>query len=630
MTAQSLARASTFGVVRSRGRVLFACCAVLSAAIASPSTSQAVHRDGPSGRDLLERGWYDRPDPAFTGIRDGFQSSASLAGWRAARVPIAANAGDFSPASYTGFVHWYRNDFTRPRGGRGVSWTVRFESVNFRATVWLNGRLLGKHVGAYLPFELPANGTRAGVNHLVIRVDSRRGPDDIPPLSNRADGAFEGGWWNYNGILREVYVRKVKRLDIRYALVRPVLRCRSCPATVRIDARVANVTGRALRARVRGTFGARALRFRAARIPRRGTRSFRAHLRIRDPKLWEPGRPFLYSVRLRAVDNHGRAAQRYQVHTGIRSLRVNRLGRIELNGREVNLRGAAIHEDSLDRGAALTTAQMNQTFENLSDLGATVTRAHYPLSPYELALADRRGILVWSEIPVYRMKSTLFNRPSIRNRALRMLREEILRDYDHPSVMVWSLGNENASRPKRGLQRYIREAAGLARRLDPARLTGIAVSGYPTVEKQGIYTKVDVIGLNDYFGWYPGPAGSIADRSGLGGYLNRMHSDYPHQAFMITEVGAEANRHGPATEKGTYEFQSDFLAYQLAVLASKPFINGAIVWALHDFRVKPGWAGGNPLPHPPVNEKGLIDDTGFRKPAFDTVRRIFGATKPFR
>jgi beta-glucuronidase len=99
---------------------------------------------------------------------------------------------------------------------------------------------------------------------------------------------------------------------------------------------------------------------------------------------------------------------------------------------------------------------------------------------------------------------------------------------------------------------------------------------------------------------------------------------------MVTEVGAEANRHGPVEEKGTYEFQADFLAYHLNAIASKPFINGAIVWALHDFRVKPGWAGGNPLPHPPVNEKGLIDDTDFRKPAFDTVRNIFVATAPFR
>jgi beta-glucuronidase len=259
-----------------------------------------------------------------------------------------------------------------------------------------------------------------------------------------------------------------------------------------------------------------------------------------------------------------------------------------------------------------------------------MTRAHYPLHPYELELADRYGILVWSEIPVYRMKSKLFNIKEVRDKALRMLRQEIARDYNHPAVMVWSIGNENSSRPKRGLQRFITRAARIAKRMDPTRLIGIAISGFPTVEKQRIYLKLDVIGINDYFGWYGGPRESIADRGALPGYLDRMHSDYPHQAFVVTEFGAEANRHGPPTEKGTYEFQADFLAYHLGVFASRPFVNGAIVWTLHDFRVKPGWTGGDPLPHPPVNEKGLIDDAGFRKPAFYVVRKVFRATGPFR
>jgi beta-glucuronidase len=615
--------------VRSSARVLLGCGAVALAvtAFASPA---AAYRDGPSGLHLLRTGWYERPDPGFTGIRDGFPTAVSLSGWRPATVPIAANAGDFSATSYLGFVHWYRSDFKLPRGRRGAGWAVRFESVNHRATVWLNGRRIGKHVGAYLPFELVARGVRKGTNRLVVRVDSRRRPDDIPPLSNRADGAFEGGWWNYNGILREVYLREVSRLDMRNVLVRPGLRCRRCPATVSVDVQVSNLSARAQRAGVFGTFGGRPLRFRGARLGPHRAKTFRARLRIRHARLWEPGRPRLYKVKAWIVDGGGRTLQRYSAHTGIRSLKVDRRGRIRLNGRQISLRGAAIHEDSLERGAALTTAQMKQTFKNLRDLGATITRAHYPLSPYELELADRYGIVVWAEIPVYRMKSTLFNRRAIRLRALGMLRREILRDYNHPSVMVWSLGNENASRPKRGLKRYIREGAGLARELDPTRLVGIAVSAYPTVEKQPIYTKLDVIGLNDYFGWYPGPAGSIADRGGLGGYLNRVHSDYPHQAFMVTEFGAEANRHGPVTEKGTYEFQSDFLAYHLGVIGSKPFIGAAIVWALHDFRVKPGWTGGDPLPHPPVNEKGLIDDSGFRKPAFDVVRKLFARTKPLR
>jgi beta-glucuronidase len=135
--------------------------------------------------------------------------------------------------------------------------------------------------------------------------------------------------------------------------------------------------------------------------------------------------------------------------------------------------------------------------------------------------------------------------------------------------------------------------------------------------------------VNDYFGWYPGPGGSIANRAALGPYLDRLHRDYPRQALFVTEVGAEANREGPPTEKGTYAFQQDFLAYHLNVITGKPFVNGALVWILRDFRVKPRYSGGNPQPDPPMNEKGLVDLTGARKPAFETVKRLFaGGTNP--
>ena len=586
--------------------------------------------EGPSGHYLLDGAWHERPEPADPALRDSLPGSTSLDGWRAVSAPVAINAGDFSEASYTGSVHWYRKDSRLPRARGGWRWPLRFESVSHRASVWLNGRRLGSHVGAYLPFELPARTIHRGVNRLVLRVDNRRGPEDIPPLSRRETGTFEGGWWNYNGILREVYLRKVRRLDFAHAFARPPLRCRRGAAAVAIDVRVRNVTRRPQIARVAGWFGDQAVRLGTRRIRAGGSTRLRTRLRIRNPRLWEPGRPRLYRMLLFLIDGRGRVVQRYRARPGIRSLKVNRRGRVVLNGRTVDLRGAAFHEDTADRGAALTREQIRHMFRNLRALGATVTRAHYPVSPYALELADRYGILVWSEIPVYRMESTLFNVPGIRARALRMLRQTITRDYNHPSVMVWSLGNENASRPKRGLRRYIRVATRTARRMDPTRLVGLAISGYPTVERQPIYGRLDVIGINDYFGWYPGPADTIADPSRLDAYLDRLHADYPSKALMITEVGAEANRHGPATEKGTYEFQSDFLDYHLGVYARKPFISAAIVWTLQDFRVKPGWSGGNPLPHPPVNEKGLIDDQGFRKPAFAVVQRVFGSTGPFR
>jgi beta-glucuronidase len=139
---------------------------------------------------------------------------------------------------------------------------------------------------------------------------------------------------------------------------------------------------------------------------------------------------------------------------------------------------------------------------------------------------------------------------------------------------------------------------------------------------------VDALGVNDYFGWYRGafpplPETTSAD---LGRYLDTLHRQQPHAALFVTEFGAEANRDGPESQKGTYAFQTRFLADHLAIDDSRPFLSGAMIWALRDFRVIPGWAGGNPFPDPPYNHKGLLDLQGRPKPAYFEVRRLFKAT----
>lgn len=590
----------------------------------------ALYREGPSGRFLLDGKWYGRPDPQDNGIQQGLPAQTATSGWSATRIPEASNAGDFSVESYTGQVHWYRKDFKLPPGGTpGDQYVLRFESVNYRAKVWLNGKPIGFNVGGYLPFELRAKRIKEGVNRLVVRVDSKRKRFDIPPLSQRESGLFEGGWWNYNGILREVYLRRVESLDAEEVFAEPTVKCRkpsACRATVSVQVKVRNHQRRGRRASVTGTFGDQSLNFkRARRVAGRGFQVFRSRIKVRSPRLWTPEHPNLYRLNLDLQDG-GSVVQTYNAYPGLRSWRVSGLGRIQLNGRDVNLRGASIHEDNFRTGAALSHGHIDRLFTYLKQVGANMTRSHYPLNPYALELADRKGIVMWSEIPVYRMSSSLFNSPTIVAKALRMLRTEIVRDFNHPSIAVWSLGNELPSRPKLGQRNFITRADRMAEEVDPSRLTGIAISGYPTVGKQSIYLKLNVIGVNDYFGWYDGPRGTIADPAGLSGYLNRLHSDYPNQAFVITEFGAEANRDGQPTEKGTYQFQQNFLKYHLDVFSSKPFVNGALVWNLTDFRVKPFWDGGNPQPNPPINQKGLIDDYGHFKPSFFTVKQEFEKT----
>jgi beta-glucuronidase len=176
---------------------------------------------------------------------------------------------------------------------------------------------------------------------------------------------------------------------------------------------------------------------------------------------------------------------------------------------------------------------------------------------------------------------------------------------------------------------YLKKGARAAHRLDPTRPVGLAFAGYVTAPCPASgYDVLQVLGVNDYFGWYTGPAGQIFDRTRLPAYLDHLRACYPKQALMVTEFGAEANRDGPPEEKGTFAYQQDFVNYHLGVFATKPWLSGAIYWALDEFWVRPGWDGGDPRPQSPVFQKGLISYDGVPKPAFADVQRWYKQTPP--
>jgi beta-glucuronidase len=594
------------------------------AAVYTPKPKVLYH-DGHSGRYLMDGSWYFRSDPLDQGLAQGFERQASLTGWTPVTVPNAWNATDLSDASQRGGVGWYRTDFRAPKTGRGVSWVVRFESVNYRARVYLNGQQIGSHEGAYLPFEVPADKIRTrGVNHLVVRVDSRRTETDLPPLIDQDNGTPGGGWWNYSGILREVYLRKVDRVDISDFLAQPRLPCRACPATVLLRVTLQNVGSHKQQVVFHASVGGLAGHFRPVTIPGHRTRAVEAKVRIDNPRLWEPGDPQLYAVHA-AATIRGRTVGGWLAHIGVRSIKV-RDGRLLINGVPTTLRGASVHEESVadGHGGALTPADQKSMFQQLLDLGATITRVHYPLPPAVLEMADRAGVLVWDEVPVYRLGEDQLKLHSVQDKALADVRDMIARDQNHPSVLTWAIGNELPSRPDVGQEEYIKRAHALIKSMDDTRLIATDIAGYPSIPKQEIFAKYfTALGINDYFGWYPGPGGQLVDRGATGAYFDQMHQFYPRTALFVTEYGAESNHDGPVDEKGTYEFQTDWTEYQNQVFDQHPFINGAIAWILRDFKVRPGWDGGNPSPQPPYNQKGVEDQNGNKKPVFDVLARIY-------
>ncbi|MGI8902621.1 MAG: glycoside hydrolase family 2 protein [Solirubrobacteraceae bacterium] len=594
---------------------------------ATPPTAGALYHDGQSGRYLLGGAWLYRADRGDVGVAQGWwRGGDATDGFAPITVPNSYNARDFSTTSMHGYVGWYRKDFTLPAGAfarnvraRDRHWIVRFESVNYRATVWLNGHQIGTHAGAFLPFEIDLTGLHGGLNRLIVRVDDRRSGSDLPPGPG-------GGWWNFGGILREVYLRAVQRADLKLVQVRPLLPCRSCAAAIHEQALVRNVTAAPQTVHLKGLYGTVPLDFGVRRIPPHGTWTARSSITIAHPRLWAPDHPTLYHASLTLSDLHGTVLGGYVTDSGVRSITVTSDGRLELNGRLLNLRGVNLHEQDLKLGAALDPAHLRSLVGWAKAAHAGVIRSHYPLNPEIEELADHDGILIWSEIPVYQVQSGYLAQPQVLARAHAMLRSNILTNQNHPSVLLWSIANELATPADDSETSYIAGAAALAHQLDPTRPVSMAIDDFPGVACQPAYAPLDLLGFNEYFGWFDAGGGTTDDRAALSPFLDSLRKCYPTKPLMVTEFGFEANRHGPVEERGTYEFQANAIAYHLRVMASKRWLSGAIYFALQNFAARPGWGGGDPRPDPPFVQKGLVDLLGNFTPAYPIMRSIYGST----
>lgn len=564
-------------------------------------------KTGAVGRVALDGRWGVAMDPS--GTKD--LATGDFTG-RSVRLPFVPNArritGRAGERSFQGSVAWYRTTLKVPKTGR---YALRFESVNHRADVFVDGRRVGGHTGVYLPFEVRPKLTAGKRHTLVVRADWR------DPDAMKASG-WHRAWFNFGGINREVTIRPVRGPEVASASV--ATRLEGSSARVSVGA---TVTGKG---KVTGT-----LRRGRTTVPLTFTGG-RATATIERPALWSPAAPRLYDLELRVG---GRPSWRGRV--GLREVR--RDGRrMLLNGRELRLRGASLHEDVRGRGDGLRPADERAIVSELEDLGSNATRAQHPLAPSLMEKLDAAGILVWMGVgPVDAPGAWTSRGPRLVEQARDRVRASLAQLQTHPSLLAWNLANEVAGQGHpAGQAPYIRAMARELKAKDPAHLVALDVWGtHPPKWAGPMYEDIDAIGWTNYLGWYEQPYATPAQLQQL---IRKKLTDFqrvfPDKVLAVTEFGAEGSSRNPPDKPGGYAFQSRLLETHIKTYASAPGVSGMLVWNLRDFAVAPSFGGGSITEVvddielvPGLNEKGLRRYGGEPKPAAAAVKRAFAAAR---
>jgi len=324
------------------------------------------------------------------------------------------------------------------------------------------------------------------------------------------------------------------------------------------------------------------------------------------PELWEPGLPRLYKASVSCLGD------RVEDVAGFRDIRAEG-DRILLNGKDIFLKGISVHEESLAGGRTLTEEEVRENLMLVKELGGNFLRlAHYPHHPRTARMADEMGILLWEEIPVY--WAIDFENPDTLDDAKNQLTELIVRDRNRASVIIWSVGNENEDTPRR--YAFMESLVRTARALDPTRLVSAAclVNWEENSVNDSLSAVLDVVGINEYFGWYmPGIEKIPALFEGARG-LNKP--------FIISETGAGAlaGRHGEENEFFTEEKQRKVYEDQIEKIRAISNIRGMTPWILYDFRTP---LRTNSFQRG-YNRKGLLsEDKKKRKQAFFTLKEFY-------
>jgi beta-galactosidase len=498
--------------------------------------------------------------------------------WQAKMLPAVENTMhgvNVRPEDYEDGV-WYRRSFSLSDSLIGRFARLNFYAVNYVADVWLNGTYLGYHEGGYTSFSFDA--TRAlrfdSANVLVVRVDNPAwgSRNDVVPYGNLN---HKPDWFNYTGIIHDVYLEFSNRLSVARSEVVP----QSTSGDIQVTAVVLNRTGAAQSATVAfevyeasvdsaniqteypADLAGALVATQTAEVTFAGDTSaaVRVSIVVPSPKLWSPKHPNLYVLRT-ILSTGGSVVDQIHNQFGIRTIAT--LGKtLVLNGKPMFFPGIARHEDHATYGRSLPLSMIYSDLQKVADLNAIFLRtAHYPNHPYTYLLADRMGIAALEEIPVWWFdeSNAWLKQDAIRHIHEQMWREMLFRDRNRPSIIFWSTCNECLITTERG--NFINR---LNVELDSQYPDGRLVTESAAADRPGPWdpTQVyaDVAGWTMYFGIFHGSTYF----SGTKHFLDTAQTFYPKKPFIDTEFGYWSTEDMSEAPVQVTVFDSTFAAFSL-------------------------------------------------------------------
>lgn len=548
--------------------------------------------------DPLETGYYDyRHKP----MAEGFFKDQKVDNVKEFKeydfdsAPVMPIPGDWNTQNselfnYEGTL-WFKHTFNYELTDKRVF--IYFGAANYDAKVFVNGKMAGEHEGGYTPFNFDVTKLlKNGENFVIVKVDDKRRADGVP--TNNFD------WFNYGGITRDVLLVELPALHVQDYSIQ-LKKGSNSLITCSVKLNEAQAQQKIV------------LEIPELKVKREVVTNDKGEAQFEiksNPVLWSPENPKLYAVTLSTPTD------KVVDQIGFRTIET-RGNEILLNGKPIFLKGISVHEEAAFRNGRIFSAEEDRTLLTWAkELGCNFVRlAHYPHNEQMVREAEKMGIMVWSEIPVY--WTIHWEDPSVYANALNQLSEMITRDKNRANLIVWSIANETPQGDSRDT--FLSKLATYARSKDSTRLISMAMersdkSATTLSVRDNMSKYVDVVSFNEYVGWYDGATEKI-DRV-------KWEIDY-NKPIIISEFGGEGvfGNRGDVTARWTEDNQADLYAKTLKMIDERmPKVSGITPWVLKDFRssrrLLPNVQDG-------FNRKGVISDKGQKKKAFYVLQKWY-------